>query len=159
VRRRRGAPPCAVSPVVEMRIAKHVGIAAAGCALLLLGAGGLLSMRYAAGRLDAVRGRRGSPTAEAGMRTALLDRYPGAEVQIVGSGNDAPGLRFVVARFRLPASGEGANASPGQPWQEAGWYFLKMDQGWVYIDEDELGGPALAVGKWLLDRLQGGRGR
>jgi hypothetical protein len=126
---------------------RQVALAAACCAVGLAFVGATLSMRYTVGRLETLRGSPGHATAEAAMEALMARTYRGARVQIVGSGTDGPGLRYVVARVWPPADPEGS--TPGA-WED-GRYFLKMEQGWVHLPGDEILGPIVAIGKWILD--------
>jgi hypothetical protein len=120
---------------------------------MLAAAGAILSMRYAAGRLETLRRDAGHSSAETAMRELMAASYPGARVEIVGSGSEGPGLRYVVAEVR-PAETSG---NPARDRIEEGCYFLRVEQGWVHLSADEFSGPAMAVGKVLLDHLQPGR--
>lgn len=119
------------------------------CAVILAVVLSLVSMRYAAGKLESLRSKPGYVSAEQAMREMLLRDHWGGTVEIVAGGNDGPGLRYVVARVWPVKAAGGADGKP----REVGSYFLRMDQGWVYLPEDELSGPVVAVGKALLDHL------
>jgi len=88
-------------------------------------------------------------SAEQAMREMLLRDHRSGNIEIVAGGNDGPGLRYVVARIWPDKTAGGADAKPN----EVGSYFLLMDQGWVCLPEDELGGPVVSVGKALLEHL------
>jgi len=137
-----------------MKTTRHALAAAAGCATILAVASLFVAMRHTADRLESLRGKEGYASAEEAMRTLLLREHPGGRVELVASGNDAPGLRFVVARVWPAVSAGAASVPPGRP-REVGWYFLRMDQGWVHLPDDELTGPVVAVGKVLLEWLGG----
>jgi hypothetical protein len=137
-----------------VKIARQVILAVAGCVVILAVGLSVVSMRYAAQKLEPLREKPGYASAEEAMRQLLLRGYPGGRVEIVGAGNDAPGLRYVVARVWPARTGLAAGSQRKGP-KEAGCYFLRMDQGWVYLPEDDLTGPIIAVGKALLDRLPG----
>jgi len=128
---------------------RQVWVAAVGCVVILAVVLSLASMWYATGRLDALRGEPGYESAERAMREMLLRDCPGGTVEIVGSGTDGPGLRYVVGRVRSAAATEGADGKP----REIGTYFLRMERGWVHLPADEFSGPAAAVGKALLECL------
>jgi len=128
---------------------RQIWIAMAGCALSLAAVLSVGSMWYAAGRLAALRDTPGHDSAEEAMREMLLRNNPGAAVEIVGSGDEGPGLRYVVGRVRRTTAAEGARGAP----REIGSFFLRLERGWVYLPADEFSGPAVAVGKTLLDLL------
>ena len=85
-----------------MNPTRHVALAAACGAAMLAFLAATLSMRYAAGELEALRSRPGHATAETAMEDLMARSYRGSRVQIVGSGNDGRGLRYVVARVCPP---------------------------------------------------------
>jgi len=138
-----------------VRATRQIALAAVCCAAILAAMSAFLSMRYAAGKLGALRNEEVHPSAETAMLHLMNATYPGARVEIAGSGLDGPGLRYVVARVWLSKAGQGSTGDP----IEQGSYFLRMENGWVHLAADEFSGPAVAVGKLLLERLGSGTRR
>jgi hypothetical protein len=139
-----------------MRVSRQLFWGIAVCAVLVGGSLLLLSMRYAAGKLDRLRHQPAYASAEGGIRDILLRRFPGGRVEIVGAGNEAPGMRFVVARVWPAHTDPRASGKDGGR-EEVGWSFLRMEHGWVWMrGEDELSAPVIALGKMLIDWLPGG---
>lgn len=85
------------------------------------------------------------------MHDLMVKNHQAARIEIVGAGNDGPGLRYVVARVWPPQVPGGPEPNP----REEGKYFLRMEHGWVHLPADEISGPVVAVGKLLLNHLPG----
>ncbi len=136
-----------------MKTGRQVALAVLSCTGLLAAAAAILSMRYAAGSLETLGNAEGYASAETAMRQLMATNYPGARVEIVGSGREGPGLRYVVAHIWPAKTGE----RPAGDELEDGRYFLRMERGWVHLSADEFSGPAVAIGQVLLDHLQPGR--
>jgi hypothetical protein len=138
-----------------MRSKRQVIMVLGACAVLLAVTFALVSMRYAAHKLDRLRGEPGYSSAEEAMRQMLLRDVPGGRVRIVGVGKDGPGLRYVVAGAWPAETNPRAHGKPRLP--EVGWFFLRMEQGWVYLPEGDVTGPVVAVGKALIDLMSRGQ--
>jgi len=132
-----------------VKTARQVALAVACCAVVLAIVIAILSMRYAAGRLESIRSSPGYASAETAMHDLMIRNDQAARIEIVGAGNDGPGLRYVVARVWPPRVPGGPEPNP----REVGCYFLRMEHGWVHLPADEINGPVVAVGKLLLDHL------
>ena len=133
-----------------MRATRQVLVGVVICACLAVAVMLLGSIRYAAGRLGALARQPAYASAEDGMRATMLREFPGGRVQIIGAGNDLPGLQYVGARA-WPASSDARSRGENGGRVERGSYFLRMDHGWVLAGEGELGGPFLALGKILIE--------
>jgi hypothetical protein len=139
-----------------MRSARQVILGIGACAVLWAVTFALVSMRYAAYKLDRLRGEPGYASAEEAMRQMLLRDVPGGRVRIVGVGKDGPGLRYVVAGA-WPAETDPRARTANGGYREVGWFFLRMEQGWVYLPEGDVTGPVVAVGKALIDLMPRGQ--
>jgi hypothetical protein len=135
-----------------MRSARQVILGLGACAVLLVVTSALVSMRYAAYKLDHLRGQQGCSSAEEAMRQMLLREMPRGRVRIVGVGKDGPGLRYVVAGA-WPAATDPRSRTASGGYRETGRFFLRMEQGWVYLPEGDVTGPVVAVGKALIDLM------
>ena len=135
-----------------MRGTRQLLWGAAACATIIGLSVILLSMRYAAVRLDALRRQPAQASAEEAMRRLLLRDFPGGRVQIVGVGKEVPGVHFVVARVWPAVTDPRAGGDNGGR-REVGWHFARMDHGWVYLPEDEIAAPFFGIGKTLLEWL------
>jgi hypothetical protein len=116
----------------------------------------LVSMCDAAQKLGTLRGEPGCSTAEEAMRQMLLRDMQGGRVRIVGVGKDGPGLRYVVAGA-WPAETDPRARTANGGYREVGLFFLRMEQGWVYLPEGDVTGPVVAVGKALIDLMSRGQ--
>jgi hypothetical protein len=134
-----------------MRVTRQLLWGAAACSALVGMSVILLSMRYAAGRLDALRQQPAHASAEEAMRRLLLRDFPGGRVQIVGVGK-MPGVHFVVARV-WPAATDPRTGGENGGRREVGWHFTRMEHGWVYLPEDDVTAPFFGIGKTLLEWL------
>jgi hypothetical protein len=106
--------------------------AAFGIALAVLGLSVTAAMLLAVRAVREVAWMQREPrysSSEAGTRAIVARHNPGARLEILGGGNDIPGipyLRVVIARVTMP--GEAAS-------REFDWYFYQVGDGRVLVSE------------------------
>lgn len=120
-------------------------------ALMLAGTGLAAAGVYAASQLRTLGEQAVYASPEEGMRALVARHYSGVEkVEIVGAGKEIfDDLRFVVAHVWAAGRADGDGFS-GRGYDNPGWFFLRVERGWVFVPEGNY--PwVIALGKKLLD--------
>jgi hypothetical protein len=104
---------------------------------------------YSAGQLRALEGQMVYPTPEDGMRELIANYYSGVDkVKIVHAGKDIfNDLWFVEAHVWAASRSDGKGFS-GRDYDNPGWFFLRVQNGWVFVPEGKFP-EIIAFGKWL----------
>ena len=122
-----------------------------GIATIILLAGAILTTTwaYSARQLQIVRGQPVYATPEKGTRELIACSYSGVnKVEIVHAGREIfDDLWFVEAHVWAASRSDGKGFS-GQDYDKPGWFFLRVQNGWVFMPEDKFP-EIIAFGKWF----------
>ena len=104
---------------------------------------------FSAGQLRTLKGQAIYATPEDGMRRLIAGYYSGVErVDIVHAGKSIfPDLWFVEAHVWAAGRSDGKGFAH-QGYDNPGWYFLRVQNGWVFVPEGRFP-EIIAFGKWL----------
>lgn len=104
---------------------------------------------YSAGQLRALEGQVVYETPEDGMRELIASYYSGVDkVEIVHADKEIfDNLWFVEAHVWAASRSDGKGFS-GQDYDNPGWFFLRVQNGWVFVPEGKFP-EIIAFGKWF----------
>lgn len=104
---------------------------------------------YSAGQLRALEGKVVYVTPEDGMRELIASCYSGVDkVEIVHADKEIfDDLRFVEAHVWAASRSDGKGFS-GRDYDNPGWFFLRVQNGWVFVPESKFP-EIIAFGKWF----------
>ena len=117
--------------------------------LLAMGAIFITTWAYSARQLQVLRGQTVYATPEKGTRELIARSYSGInKVEIVHAGQEIfDDLWFVEAHVWAASRSDGKGFS-GQGYDNPGWFFLRVQNGWVFMPEGKFP-EIIAFGKWF----------